>query len=99
MIKHLIETSSIPLTDIQACASSTQVTYMVDMVAQKLVSRLGQQIINHGFVLSEENVQDQRIDLTASIHVIPLEYGNDVLRFAQDVIKAHEEQEALQATS
>lgn len=99
MIKHLIETSSIPLTDIQACASSAQVTYMVDMVAQKLVSRLGQQIINHGFVLSEENVQDQRIDLTASIHVIPLEYGNDVLRFAQDVIKAHEEKEALQATS
>lgn len=98
MINHLTETSSIPLTDIQSCASSAQVTYMVDMVAQKLVSRLGQQIINQGFVLSEENVRDHRLDLTASLYVIPPRYGNDVLRFAQDVIKAHEEQKALQAT-
>ena len=92
MIKHLIETCSIPLIDIQRFDSPAQVSFMLDTVAQKVVSRLGQQIINQGFVRSEENVRDHKIDLTASLYVIPPEYGNDVLRFAQDVIKAHEEQ-------
>ena len=92
MTIHLTETCSIPLADIHRCASAAQVTFMLDTVAQKVVSRLGQKIINSGFVISSENVKDHKIDLIASMHVIPPEYGNDVLRFARDVIKAHEEQ-------
>ena len=91
MTIHLTEICSIPLTDIHRCESAAQVTFMMDTVAQKVVSRLGQQIINQGFVRSSENVKDHKIDLIASMYVIPPEYGNDVLRFARDVIKAHKE--------
>ena len=86
---HLAEHSSVPDVDIAQCVSMAQVTYLLDTVANKVVNRLGQKLINSGLVMHTDNKADQRQDITVNLHIIPLEYGNDVLRFAQDVVEAH----------
>lgn len=90
---HLTELGTIPLTDIKLCSSPAQVVYLLDTMAKRLVDRLGQQILNGGMVMSTENMKENRHELSASLHIIPLHYGNDVLSFARDVVAAHEANE------
>lgn len=93
----LSASSSIPLTDIQRCASEAQAIFIRDTVAQKVVARIGQDIINQGLVLVEDCAKDHVVNIFANLYVIPPEYGNDVLRFAQDVVEAHAAKQALDA--
>lgn len=95
---HLREQVSIPYADLQLCNSSAQVVYLKDTVAQKVVNRLGNQIINSGFVVDFDNKVSHEVNIIADLYVIPPEYKGDILRFAQDVVKAHEEQQVLDAT-
>ena len=91
--------SSLSLHDIERCHSPAQVTHLIDLFAQKLSQRLGSDLLSQGLILVNQNAADHSTDLVADFHIIPLEYGNDVLRFAQDVIKAHEEQQRLDSAS
>ena len=88
---HLSEVSGIPISDLERCTSSAQAIHYSDAVARKLVGRLGDKIIDRGFLKSRENKEERTLDLVVDLWVIPPEYGNDVLRFARDVIKAHKE--------
>lgn len=92
---HLNGRVSLSKIDVARCHSPAQVTYLRDLYAQKLVSGLGQDILNAGLVYEEENPRDDSLDLSINLHIIPIEYGNDVLRFAQDVVAAHQKQERL----
>lgn len=96
---HLQGQVSLTKTDIQRCHSPAQVTYLRDLFAQKLVNSLGQQVLSAGLVMEEENPRNDCLDLCINLHIIPPEYGNDVLRFAQDVVAAHQKQIALDSAS
>lgn len=96
---HLTESSSVSITDIERCSSTAQATFLTDTVARKVVGRLGDQILDKGLVSIRENVKDHSLEIFTNLYVIPPEYGNDILRFAQDVVKAHQKQVELDSAS
>lgn len=93
------DTAMLPYTDVQRCTSDAQIVYLRDLYASKLIHRVAQRMLSAGLVTQTVNPADQGWDITANILVIPSEYGNDVLRFAQDVIASHQEQFELDLTS